>query len=720
MQKIVLCAASIWCSTALSVAQNVVDSIQTVEVNEIVVVGNAQQRAKRSSAITVETIDKEVLSKLFTGNLMNSIERIAGVQSMSIGSGFSKPMIRGMAFNRVSVTENGVKQEGQQWGADHGLEVDAFNIEKINIHKGPSSLLYGSDAMGGVIEILPPTLPAGNQVFGSVDLLGRSANGLLGGSLMVGLRHKSWFVKARYSEQHFGDFAVPTDTVVYLTQKLPLTNGRLNNTAGIERGANLYTRYGAGRFSAALLLSNAYQKVGFFAAAHGVPDAGNLVDDGNSRNIGLPYSFVNHFKTILTLKYFWDKTTLTWDLGYQNNHREELSKFHSHYGTLEPPEVNPDQEFAFRLNTYSSGVKAKFQHTDKLESTASWDVQYQRNRIAGYSFLLPNYERATSGIAWFASYRPSDRWTLSGGLRYDVGHISSDEYIDNNLVNYLREMGYDEETIGKYRVRSYAIDRTLGNYSAAVGAVYHLSSSQSLRANLGRSYRLPSVNELGSNGVHHGSFRHEQGDPTLDSEQGWQADLGYDYKEDGLSVSISPFLSWYQNYIYMRPSGEWSMLPHAGQIYVFSQSEALFAGAEASATVSLPWNFSYELSGEYTFTYNIDENTPLPLSPPTIVRSTLSWRKGLFVLSANWKWVADQERVARNEETTEGASLFGAALDMRLPFITKGATARLSIENVFDTKYLNHLSFYRQIEVPEMGRNIQLSIQIPFTNRLNN
>lgn len=107
---------------------------------------------------------------------------------MDIGSGFSKPMIRGMGFNRVLVAENGIKQEGQQWGADHGLELDALNIEQVAIRKGPASLLYGSDAMGGVIEIRGLNAPAENQISGEAVFLGKSVNGSLGTSLMIALK----------------------------------------------------------------------------------------------------------------------------------------------------------------------------------------------------------------------------------------------------------------------------------------------------------------------------------------------------------------------------------------------------------------------------------------------------------------------------------------------------------------------------------------------------
>ena len=141
---------------ALPVHAQKSDSIKSMLLPDVVVTETYQQRQAKKSALTVEVINQDFLRKHFTGNFMQAMENIPGVQAMDIGSGFSKPMIRGMGFNRIAVLENGVKQEGQQWGADHGLELDAFNIEAVNVLKGPASLLYGSDAMGGVIDITPP------------------------------------------------------------------------------------------------------------------------------------------------------------------------------------------------------------------------------------------------------------------------------------------------------------------------------------------------------------------------------------------------------------------------------------------------------------------------------------------------------------------------------------------------------------------------------------
>lgn len=219
--------------TTLSVHAQESDSVRNVALPEVVIAETYQQLQNKKTALTLEVADRDFLRKHFTGNFMQAMENIPGVQAMDIGSGFSKPMIRGMGFNRVAVLENGIKQEGQQWGADHGLELDAFNVDAVNVMKGPASLLYGSDAMGGVIDIAPVQVPAENMLFGDVTLLGKSVNETIGASLMLGIKRNAWYTRLRYSEQRFGDYRIPADTIVYLTQKMPVYGRRAEKYGGM-------------------------------------------------------------------------------------------------------------------------------------------------------------------------------------------------------------------------------------------------------------------------------------------------------------------------------------------------------------------------------------------------------------------------------------------------------------------------------------------------------
>ena len=695
------------------------DSIKSLLLPDVVVTESYQQRQAKKSALAVDVVDQDFLRKHFTGNFMQAMENIPGVQAMDIGSGFSKPMIRGMGFNRIAVLENGIKQEGQQWGADHGLELDAFNIGTVNVLKGPSSLLYGSDAMGGVIAITSPPVPSVDMLFGDVTLLGKSVNGTLGGSFMLGIKKSFWYAQVRYSEQHFGDYRIPTDTIVYLTQKMPVYGRKLKNTAGIERNIGFFAQYQRQRYKANYSVSNVYQKTGFFPGAHGIPDVSRVEDDGDSRNMELPYSKVNHLKVTTLQQYAWEKLVLSGDFGFQNNHREEWSVFHTHYGSQPVPEKDPDKELAFNLNTLSASVKVRFIGSSSWEHALGWDGQHQRNDISGYSFLLPEYYRSTTGLLWITTYKPNNVISVSGGMRYDYGYIHISSHEDAYLADYLRKQGYDEEQVEHYKWNSHAVKKKFGDYSFSLGLVWTPSERHMVKANVGRSFRLPGANELAANGVHHGTFRHEQGDTNLKSEQGWQMDASYNLRYNGFSISVSPFVSWFSNYIFLRPTGEWSVLPHAGQIYRYTGAEALFAGTEATIDIHFLRSFNYRISGEYVYTYNCDEHIPLSFSPPFSMRNTLTWQRKQVMLYAEWQSIARQNRVDRNEDRTPGVNLFhlGGSLNISIRG-NQAIEITLTARNIFNTRYYNHLSFYRKVEIPEPGRNFQLFIKIPFKKLL--
>ncbi|MBR5385324.1 MAG: TonB-dependent receptor plug domain-containing protein, partial [Bacteroidales bacterium] len=288
----------LWVAVAASASAQEEERQDTI--NRSVVTASLRQILSRKSAYSTEVLQEKFLQRHFSGNVVQAMENLPGIQSMDIGSGFSKPMIRGMGFSRIAVSEGGIKQEGQQWGADHGLEIDAYSVTGIQVLKGPASLLYGSDAIGGVIEILPPEQPVTDGPYAEVKTLAKSVNDLLGGSVMVGYANDRWMLQTRYTEQHYGDYRVPADTIVYLTRRIPLYGRKMKNTAGYERDASLYASCRAGHYRGSYTLSNAFQKAGFFPGAHGIPDLKRLQDDGDSRNIDLPMSRVNHLKAATT------------------------------------------------------------------------------------------------------------------------------------------------------------------------------------------------------------------------------------------------------------------------------------------------------------------------------------------------------------------------------------------------------------------------------------
>lgn len=679
------------CCSVVTLCAQTADTLKTVQLGETAVVGHSVKRSHLGAASSV-FVSADEMHRRSGHSLMDALAETEGVQAMDIGVGFSKPMIRGLGFQRVAVTENGVKQEGQQWGADHGLEIDAYHVEGVRVVKGPASVLYGSDAMGGAIEILPPVFPVQDTISGEALASFQSVSSGLNGSLMLQMKRGDVFAKVRYTERHWADYRVPADSFTYLSMRLPIHGHRLKNTAGMERSANALMAYRHGSYEGRINVSNSYQNSGFFAGAHGLSTSASLEDDGTPWNIDLPRSLVNHFKVTSTNTWTGDLLQTKFTLGYQLNHREEWSRFHTHNPAQTPPAVDPDKELMFHLHTGSAQLQFRLTPSVAWELYGGLSSSIQHNGIGGYGFLIPAYNRQDGGVFLLANYRRSPALKFSASARYDLGHIHTEEH--------GKEVG--------------EVNRLYNDYSLALGVEYRPCTCHELRASVGRAFRLPSVNELTSNGVHHGAFRHELGDASLTGEKGWQADVAYTFSRSGWEVVASPFCSYYPHFIALHPTGQWSPLPDAGQIYRYLDCPTMLAGGELHVKARLWRGLHYTLAGEYVYTYDYDSHTATPFSPPATMRNTLSWEATRWRCYAECQSVAAQNRVCHSELPTPGYNLInmGGNVDFRVRSCR--LSLLLAVHNLLNTAYLNHLNFYRRIDLPEAGIDVQTTLRLNF------
>jgi iron complex outermembrane recepter protein len=222
---------------------------ELLTLNEITITDNYAEQRKREESVSIEVVNDKYIKQNMGGSLMKSLDRLPGISSIDIGSGQSKPVIRGLGFNRVVVTENGIKHESQQWGADHGLEIDQFASDRIEVIKGPSSLMYGSDGIGGVIELKQLEIPVKNSFGGSVDLIGKTNNNFGGVSAMLFNRWEKLYFTGRVTLLDFADYRVPTDSVDIYSYKAPLYKNRMRNTAGNEINFHFSAGYISNGFS---------------------------------------------------------------------------------------------------------------------------------------------------------------------------------------------------------------------------------------------------------------------------------------------------------------------------------------------------------------------------------------------------------------------------------------------------------------------------------------
>ncbi|SIS46987.1 iron complex outermembrane recepter protein [Zobellia uliginosa] len=685
-------------------------------LDEVKVSGKTKKRAIMEVPIVSHTVSEEFLNQNRENTLMQTLSKIPGVSTINIGSGQSKPVIRGLGFNRVAVVQNGIKHEAQQWGNDHGLEIDQHGIENIQIIKGPASLLYGSDAIAGVVDIQPNAIPYPNSFSGAVNVLGESNNDLLGVSAGVQGRKEKWFYRARLTYRDYGDYKVPTDQINYENYIFELHENHLRNTAGREANASFSVGYVSDKIKSETFFSNVNSKNGYFANAHGLEARASSIDfDSSNRDIDLPYQTVNHFKVINSSTLALGEHTFLFDLGFQTNYREEHTEPSPH-GYMPTP--SNSKERVFHKNTFSLNVKDSFKPNDKHDIVTGINAEYQDNKIGGWGFLIPEYNRFTIGAFAYDQYEIHSNFHLLAGIRYDFGRIRSKSYFDwfpSTIDNA------DGSTSYVYLQR--AQDKTLdfGNISASAGLSY-INNNTTYKVNVGKSFRMPLANELASDGVFYSMYRYERGNLDLDPEESYQLDVDIDHTTKSFSLGVSPFVNFFQNYIYLNPTSEYN---ETQQVYEYTQAKVFRFGGELRASTKLFHNLRLDASAEYVYarqTSGPKKDFTLPFSPPLsgLLSANYQFNKLLFFekpqLIADFRITAAQEEIVPPEEKTDGYQVLNMSFLSEIDVFKNNLPLemRVKLNNVFDTKYFNHTSFYRLIDVPEAGRNISLSITVPF------
>ncbi|WP_158584081.1 TonB-dependent receptor [Reichenbachiella sp. MSK19-1] len=690
----------------------------SLELSELVVESNYYKTGPKEQTLSMEILDTEYLLKNREGSFVNSLENLPGVSTINTGVGIAKPVIRGMSFNRVIVNDHGIKQEGQQWGGDHGLEIDMFAPGRVEVIKGPSSLMYGSDGLGGVINILPPPIPQQEGAEGAFQMMYKTNNHLVGTSTNVKGKHRDWVYGLRFSTQDFGDYRVPAESFNYNGTIYPIYDEHLKNTAGRERDFSLMTGVKKSWGYSTLTISNFNQEVGLFAGAVGIPNATLLEPDGDRRDRDKPRQETNHFKVISNTNVLLGQNWLELDLGYQYNLRKEISNPHT--GQV----VIGDDDLALRLALQTFTLNGRYFLHKRPNHSRIFGVQgqYQINRKGGFEHLIPDFKSSSLGAYIYEEHSWYDQLTLTGGLRLD--------YANRNIDSYRQPIYDTNQDVDRYYERNAAIDKSFLNYSASLGVSYYPTMQFNAKLNVGTSYKVPTATEMSINGIHHGTFRHEIGDENLSSERGIQTDVSLSYLRSNFSLVVTPYVSYFLDYIYLAPSALFSnnLDPDAfyesTQVYQYKQHDTFFAGTELAVEYHPIDALHWKLAAEYIYNYNLDTYLPLPLTPPPSLYSDIDyeWELGQYILSSmsfglNGKWVSDQKRVDRNERSTEGYFTMGANLGATISLGFTEANLFVSANNLLDQKYWNHLSRYRLLNLPEQGRNFTVSLHVPIGSK---
>lgn len=682
------------------------------DLDEVVLVQSRILQKAIDNSQSVITVDKDFIARNGTGTFSGALAALPGVNTMNVGVGIAKPMIRGMGFNRILVNNRGIKQEGQQWGADHGLEIDPFDVEHVEIIKGPASLLFGSDGLGGVININEndALIENGNAI--EISSSYQTNNGAISNSVAYKGRQNEWFYNARATYQDYGDYTVPADEFSYAGFNLPIFDNRLKNTAGEELHFSAAMGYQSNTISTALRFSSFNQKAGIFTGAIGLPRAYNLQHNGDFRNIDVPRQENHHHMVTSNTTINLGADRFEVDLGYQRNIREELS-FPGAHG-IAPELADSNLALGLYLDTYTANLRYEMNPNKTHQLLFGAQLQYMQNQNDGFEFLLPVFNTFQVGLFHYQSIDLSNKWMVNGGIRADLA--------TNDIERHLQPI-YDRGTLlptGEFDERTPEFERNFENISGAIGTVFKLDSQHHFKLNLGNSFRFPTAIELSSNGVHHGNFRHERGDPNLGMERGYQADVTYLRQSSNLFLELAAFYGYYTDYIYLAPTGNFSPLASGGTLWEYRQDDAIFNGFEITARYEFAFGLQADLAADFVQNLNLNSRLPLPLTPPPSV--VASFEYGLFPNSKavresyvfiSGRYNFEQNKTDRNERETPDSFILDAGLGFQMKLFDQNVQFRLSANNLLNTAYLNHISRYRLLNLPEQGRNIMISAQIP-------
>ena len=688
-----------------------------LQLNELTVTGMTGDTKLKHATAPVSIVSPQVLKATASTNIIDAIAHQPGVSQLTTGGSISKPIIRGLGYNRVVVMSEGVRQEGQQWGDEHGVEVDGSSVNSVEILKGPASLMYGSDAMAGVVILhAQPTLAEG-EMRAHVSSEYQTNNGLFHYSLQMAGHQKDFVWDARYSDKMAHAYKNKYDGYVPGSQFRERA-GRL--MLGVNKA------WGHSR-----LVWTAYHLTPSIIEGERDPETGELTANYSpltSYKKSLPFQQVKHYKLV------WDNSLnlssgyLKAIIGYQQNRRQEYEESMDEYGLF------------LKLHTLTYDLRYVTHEWNGWKFSTGVGGMYQQSDNKGEEYLIPDSRLFDFGLYATASKSLGDRWTLNGGVRYD----------------HRRLHGYELMEDGEQRFTDFS--RHFNGVTGSIGAVCNISEHFNLRLNLARGFRTPNMSELASNGVHEGSLRYEIGNQNLKAEYSLQADLGLDFTSRYVSAQLALFANRIDNYIFTHRVAE--EMEEGYLTYVYTQGDARLLGFEVGVdlhpihSVHFSNTFSY-VDARLTSHHSplTSENKYLPFTPAPKWTSELKWElfhhahstvsphamheyrhahpksgvafNNLYV-AAGLDCYLKQTHIYRADDTeteTPGYALLSLSAGTDIMFRSKKiAEFYITADNLLNKAYQNHLSRLKYADenvvtgrhgVYNMGRNITFKIVVP-------
>jgi len=638
---------------------------------EAIVISGGYNATQHENAVKIDVLRMNELSNKNTPNFTEMLTKVPGVDMISKGSGVAKPVIRGLSMNDILVLNNGVRFENYQYSSHHPLGIDEFGIEDVEIIKGPASMLYGSDAIGGVINFIKEKPAPVGKIVGDYNM--QLFSNTLGMTNNLGIKgaSKKVFGGIRVGQKTNADFLQGGGTFV--------PNSRFNE---MSLKANLGFTNKTGTFKLFYDFNN--QKLGLVE-----DEAIEAITERGRKNEIWYQEFNTHLLSSQN-KLYLGAMKLEVNSAYQNT---ELT----HFG-----DVN-EIELQMRLATLTYEAKLHLPSNENSEYIIGFQGLNQTNTNINNreTLLLPDATTNNYAIFGLVQHTFFEHLKLQAGGRYDYKTIST-----IGIGSPGEEFSYRP-----------ALDLNYGSFSGSLGATYNFSEELLLRANFAAGYRTPNLAELSSNGPH--ELRYEIGDQNLVPEKSYESDLNLHFHKENFTFDIAGFYNVLNNYIFIAPSGDTTTTGY--EIFRYKQANSVLFGGEAGLHLhpkSIKW-----LHFETTYASVVGKQNNgdyLPFIPAHKVRVELRAEKEdwLFLhkafVMANTSIALDQDNAAPDETTTPGYTLVDFSVGGMIKVSKQLLSISLSANNIFDVKYIDHLSTLKEVNFNNPGRNISLHLKIPF------
>ena len=647
-----------------------------VKLDEVVLTLPFDQTLGKS-VLKVDKLNFNDINPIIKQYISNSISKLPGVSIISTGSGIGKPSIRGLSFNRVVVLSQGMRLENQQWGEEHGLALSSSGVNSVEVVKGPLYVLYGSDAMGGVLYIEPEKYLTSDDL--EIDYTGIYNSNYNGFSNNLGLKGSSenfsYMLRADIKDN--GNYSSP--------------DGEIENSWFKQNDFKAGVAYQTEKFQSDLRISMSDIEVGIPHMEEGHDDHDYHEEDDHD-----DHEEEDHYQEIKHTTLSWKNTfdmgndhTLDITLGRQLNerkefggHEEEGHDDHEEEGHEEEGHEEGEAELDMELETTSIDIKLTMPQSDDLNLIIGTSLLNQENKNFGHETLIPDAEKKDFGLFALGQFDIDDTSQALIGVRYDNRSISS-ESSSNDYSNFNGSLGFKKD---------------FGN--------------STLRINLSSGFRAPDLIELYADGSHHGSFQYKKGNTNLVAEESLQTDLSYQINNNNSIVSFDLFYNDISDYIYLNPS---SMFEDGLKVYDYMQQDAKLYGGEIhlNKNTSIDW-LSYYTSVEYVFAESMDGEA-LPFISPLTLNQVFNIDFGNnYSVEIDFIAKAKQSRVSMFEEETDGYSVLNLSGNFKTEFMNNDLNLFWRISNVFDKEYYDHLSRLKTAGIHEMGRNISVGLKYNF------